>query len=177
VVRRGRSAIGPSGRCVSVLASRAVSIPSLLLAVAHIAGMRQLMVSGYWLRELGCGHRPPALWPRQEALDDGRDGEGDTPLGSTRFVTDVEESVCAARTAAGDRAVLVHGASAAQALLRARLLDEMQIHLVQVLLGEGRRLFDGLGRSRVELELVRRLDDHDVTHLRYRVIGPGNERR
>jgi hypothetical protein len=40
---------------------------------------------------------------------------------------------------------MVHGAGAAQALLRAGLLDEMEIHLVPVLLGRGRRLFGGLG--------------------------------
>jgi dihydrofolate reductase len=72
-----------------------------------------------------------------------------------------------AREVASDRAVLVHGAGAAQALLLAGLLDEMEIHLVQVLLGGGRRLFDGLESRRIELELVRRLDDRDVTHLRY----------
>ena len=86
-----------------------------------------------------------------------------------RFVTDVEECARAARVAAGDRAVMVHGAGAAQALLRAGLMDELEIHLVPVLLGEGRRLFEHLGGDHVELELVRRLEDRDVTHLRYRV--------
>ncbi|MFI1586069.1 hypothetical protein [Embleya sp. NPDC020630] len=38
-----------------------------------------------------------------------------------------------------------------------------------VLLGDGRRLFEHLGGDRIELDLVRRLDDRDVTHLRYRV--------
>jgi dihydrofolate reductase len=60
-------------------------------------------------------------------------------------------------------------AGAAQALLRAGLLDEMEIHLVQVLLGGGRRLFDALGPDHIELELVRRPAGRDVTHLRYRV--------
>ena len=64
---------------------------------------------------------------------------------------------------------MVHGAGAAQALLRAGLMDELEIHLVPVLLGEGRRLFEHLGDRHVELELVRRLEDRDVTHLRYRV--------
>ncbi|MEU5042704.1 dihydrofolate reductase family protein [Streptomyces griseorubiginosus] len=64
---------------------------------------------------------------------------------------------------------MAHGASAAQALLRAGHLDEMEIHLIPVLLGEGRRLFDHLGGKHIELDLVRRLDDRDVTHLRYRV--------
>ena len=56
-----------------------------------------------------------------------------------------------------------------QVLLRAGLLDEMEIHLVPVLLGEGRRLFDSLGPGHIELELVRRVEGRDVTHLRYRV--------
>lgn len=61
---------------------------------------------------------------------------------------------------------MVHGASAARALLDARQLDEIEVHLVPVLLGAGRRLFDG---AKAELELVRRLEDRDVLHLRYRV--------
>src|SRR3954469_1758715 len=47
--------------------------------------------------------------------------------------------------------------------------DEMEIHLIPVLLGDGRRLFDHLGDDHIELDLVRRLEDRDVTHLRYRV--------
>ncbi|MFD5596135.1 dihydrofolate reductase family protein [Streptomyces griseorubiginosus] len=89
--------------------------------------------------------------------------------GHARFVTDVDDCAHQARTAAGDRPVMVHGASAAQALLRAGHLDEMEIHLIPVLLGEGRRLFDHLGTGHIELDLVRRLDDRDVTHLPYRV--------
>src|SRR6266851_5719011 len=67
----------------------------------------------------------------------------------------------------------IAGAGAAQALLRAGLLDEMEIHLVPVLLGGGRRLFDSLGPGHIELELVRRLKARDVTHLRYRVRHHG----
>jgi dihydrofolate reductase len=95
--------------------------------------------------------------------------DGDVPPGSARFVTDVRDCAAQARAAAGDRAVMVHGAGAAQALLRAGLLDELEIHLVPVLLGEGRRLFDALGPDHIELDLVRRLPARDVTHLRYRV--------
>ncbi len=39
---------------------------------------------------------------------------------------------------------MVHGAGAAQTLLRAGQLDELELHLVPVLLGQGRRLFDNL---------------------------------
>jgi hypothetical protein len=48
----------------------------------------------------------------------------------------------------------------------------MEIHLVKVLLGGGRRLFDHLGADHVELDLVRLLEDRDVTHLRYRIRRP-----
>ncbi|WIV55184.1 dihydrofolate reductase family protein [Amycolatopsis nalaikhensis] len=90
----------------------------------------------------------------------------DTPPGSARFFTDVTAAAEEARAAARERDVMVHGASAARALLDARQLDEIEVHLVPVLLGAGRRLFDG---AKAELELVRRLEDRDVLHLRYRV--------
>ncbi|EOD64800.1 dihydrofolate reductase family protein [Amycolatopsis vancoresmycina] len=90
----------------------------------------------------------------------------DTSPGSARFFTDVTAAAEEARAAAGERAVMVHGAGAAQALLAAGLLDEIELHVVPVLLGAGRRLF---GDTEAELELVRRLEDRDVLHLRYRV--------
>ncbi len=65
----------------------------------------------------------------------------------------------------------MHGASAAQALLRVGLLHELEIHLVPVLLGDRRRLFSALELGRIELELVRRMEARDITHLRYRVHG------
>jgi dihydrofolate reductase len=72
--------------------------------------------------------------------------------------------------AAGDRDVLVHGAGIAQRALPSGLLDEMEITLVPVVLGEGRRLFDHLGIEPRQLERVRVLEgDHGVTHLHYRV--------
>jgi dihydrofolate reductase len=98
------------------------------------------------------------------------------PPGTVSYVTDVRECASKARAAAGDADVMVHGAGAAQALLRAGELDELELHVVPVLLGQGRRLFDNLPAQAVELELVRQLsspDDVDparrVTHLRYRV--------
>ncbi|GHG07474.1 MULTISPECIES: dihydrofolate reductase family protein [Amycolatopsis] len=89
----------------------------------------------------------------------------DVPPGSVRFFTDLTSAAEEARASAGDRAVMVHGAGAAQVLQAADQPDELELHVVPVLLGEGRRLFDG---TKAELELVRRLEDRDVLHLRYR---------
>jgi dihydrofolate reductase len=93
--------------------------------------------------------------------------------GHARYVTDVGSCIARAREAAGGRDVLMHGASAAQACLRAGLLDEIEVHLVPVLLGQGRRLFDGLPPDLVELELLRSVEGSDVLHLRYRVCAGG----
>ncbi|TDP97731.1 dihydrofolate reductase family protein [Labedaea rhizosphaerae] len=95
----------------------------------------------------------------------------DVPAGGrTTFHTDVHECAAAARASAGERAVMVHGAAAAQSLLAAGELDELELHVVPVLLGAGRRLFDPEVFGRVELEPVRVLEGPGVTHLRYRVI-------
>lgn len=88
------------------------------------------------------------------------------------FVTDgIEAALEQARAAAGDRDVLVAGgADAVQQYLRAGLFDELQIHLVPVLLGGGVRLLDNLGDAKVGLELDRVADSPAVTHLRYRIV-------
>jgi riboflavin biosynthesis pyrimidine reductase len=66
--------------------------------------------------------------------------------------------------------VLVHGASIAQRALVSGLLDELMIHLVPVLFGDGRRLFEHLGVQQRELERTRVLEgEGGLTHLRYRV--------
>ena len=75
-----------------------------------------------------------------------------------------------AKRAAGDKNVLVHGAATAQLALAAGLLDELEIHLVPVLLGQGRRLFDERGPEQIELERTRTLEgEAGITHLHYRV--------
>jgi dihydrofolate reductase len=88
------------------------------------------------------------------------------------FVTDgIESALERARAAAGDKDVAVGGgANVAQQYLAAGLLDELQIHVVPVLLGGGVRLFDrGAGAGR-ELECTRVVESPAVTHLRYRVV-------
>jgi dihydrofolate reductase len=54
--------------------------------------------------------------------------------------------------------------------LKAGLLDQMQIHLIPVILGGGVRLFEGLGPQRIELEKTRTIDTPRATHLQYRVL-------
>jgi dihydrofolate reductase len=86
------------------------------------------------------------------------------------YVTDVTTAMTEAKRAAGDKNVLVHGATVAQLALGAGLLDELEIHLVPVLLGQGRRLFDNLVPELIGLERTRVLEgEGGVTHLHYRV--------
>jgi dihydrofolate reductase len=93
---------------------------------------------------------------------------GQWPL--VTYVSDLETAITEARQAAGDKNVLVHGAGTAQLALAAGVLDELEIHLIPVLLGQGRRLFDRLGPEHIDLERTRILEGEDgVTHLHYRV--------
>ena len=127
---------------------------------AVISGRRTFELAGRWN---GDHHDGVPIHVLTSAVDD-----GDVPPGSARFHTDVATCAADARATAGGRAVMVHGAGAAHALIEAGELDEMEIHLVPVLLGGGRRLFEA-PTDRVELEPVRRLEGRGVTHLRYRV--------
>jgi dihydrofolate reductase len=94
---------------------------------------------------------------------------GGWPLVS--YVDDVTTAMRQAKEAAGDKNVLVHGAAVAQLALMAGLLDELELHVVPVLFGQGRRLFEGLAAQQIELERTRILEgEGGVTHMHYRVL-------
>lgn len=88
------------------------------------------------------------------------------------FVTDgIHSALDQAKAAAGDRNVdIAGGASTVQRYLREGLIDELQLHVVPVLLGEGLRLFEGLGTGRRNLEPVRVVDTPLATHVKYRFV-------
>ena len=88
------------------------------------------------------------------------------------FVTDgIESALEQAREAAdGKDVALAGGASVAQQYLKAGLIDELQLHVVPVLLGAGARLFDNLEGAKVELECTASVEAPGVTHLTYRVL-------
>jgi dihydrofolate reductase len=73
----------------------------------------------------------------------------------------------ARRAARGKDVSLAGGAHVAGQYLAARLVDEMEIHLVPTLLGSGERLFDGVGDDLHGLELVRTVAAPNVTHLKF----------
>lgn len=89
------------------------------------------------------------------------------------YLSDVVTAMSTAKDAAGNKDVLVHGAFTARLALAAGVLDELQIHLIPVLLGQGRRLFEDMPPDHHELELLRAQDGPGVQHLRYRVRSAG----
>lgn len=98
------------------------------------------------------------------------------PSGETKFefVTDrVEEAIDRARAAVDDGNVGVGGASVIQQCLDAGLLDEIWIHLVPVVLGDGVRLFDHLDDGPPEVETTQVIESPGVTHLHFRVDEGG----
>ena len=86
------------------------------------------------------------------------------------FVTDgVESAVEQARSAAAGQDVLVAGgAKAIQQALAAGLLDELELHVIPIVLGGGERLLENVGQPTLEQVEVR--SSAVATHVRYRVV-------
>jgi dihydrofolate reductase len=131
-------------------------------AGAVVAGRRTAELMDHWGGDHGGlpifvpSHRPPSPAARWGY-----------PL-VTYVAEGIESTMAQAKAVAGDRDVQMRGAYVAQRALEAGVLDEVQIHLIPVLLGRGRRLFDVLP-SEIELEIVQVIDTPEATHLRYRV--------
>jgi dihydrofolate reductase len=130
---------------------------------AVVAGRRTFEWAGGW----GGDHHdgvPIFIYSRHEP---GIDISG-WPL--VTYVDSVETAMSEAKKAAGDKNVMVHGAAVTQLALDAGVLDELELHVVPVLFGQGRRLFEGLDPEQIELERTRILEgEGGVTHMHYRV--------
>jgi dihydrofolate reductase len=121
--------------------------------------------NGWW------GDEPPFHCPVFILTHHPRDPQEMKGGTTFHFVTDgIESALEQAAEAAGDGVVhLSGGADVAQQYLKAGLIDEMEIHLVPIMLGSGARLFDNLGDDPPALECTRVVEAPGVTHLTYRV--------
>jgi dihydrofolate reductase len=88
------------------------------------------------------------------------------------FVTDgIEAALELARAAAGDKNVGVWGGpNLIRQYLQAGLLDEMNIHLVPLLLGSGIRLFEDYNPEGIELRRASSIETPGATHLRFDIV-------
>lgn len=131
---------------------------------AMVAGRRMFDIAHAWGGNPPGGencfivtHNPPQEWIREGS-----------PF---TFVTDgVASAVRQAQEVAGDRDVSISSANIAQQCIEAGLLDELRINLAPVLLGGGVQLFERLGVTPIELEILKVVPASGVTHLRYRVV-------
>lgn len=131
---------------------------------ALVSGRRTFDISSGWGGEHPYGvpcfvvtHEVPDTWTEE--------------TDAVTFVTDgIEHAIQMAKDAAGGKNVAAGGATIAQHCLSAGLLDEIHIHLVPVLLGNGVRLFDKLGIHGIALEQTKSIAANGVTHLKYRVV-------
>jgi dihydrofolate reductase len=89
------------------------------------------------------------------------------------FVTEgIEQALERAKESAGGRDVrLWGGAGVINQYMAAGLLDELELHVIPVLLGDGERLFDNLDGAEIQLEQVRAVEAPGVTHIKYRLNG------
>jgi dihydrofolate reductase len=87
------------------------------------------------------------------------------------FVTDgIHAALERARTAAGDKNVIVMGgADLLRQYLDAGVVEELKLTIAPVLLGSGKRLFDGIERTDLGFERTAVIESPYATHLRYEV--------
>ena len=119
---------------------------------------------GWW------GDNPPYHTPAFVVTHHPRESvemEGGTTF---HFVTEgIEAALERAREAAGDEDVLLAGgANVLQQYLAAGLVDEFELHIAPLLLGDGERLFQGVGKD-LAVEPIRVIEAPGVTHIKYRV--------
>ena len=120
---------------------------------------------GWW------GNDPPYHYPVFVVTHYPRD-PGEMEGGTTfHFVTaGIESALEEAKEAAGGKDVMLWGGGqVVQQYLAAGLLDELELHVVPVLLGDGARVFGSAGDAEVQLEQVRAVQAPGVAHLKYRV--------
>lgn len=90
--------------------------------------------------------------------------------GFTYVTNGIESAVSQATAVAGDKNIWVMGgATTIQQFLKVGLIDELHIHIADVLLGAGTRLFDHLSSEHIELERIRVIQTPAATHLSFRV--------
>jgi dihydrofolate reductase len=156
--------IGPDDRFKPPLRSRAV-VEEMFECGAIITGRRTFDIAGGWGGHHPLGapfflltHHPPA-----EHVGPG--------TGGTVVTDGIHSALEQARAAAGASAIAVGAANVIQQFLRAELLEEINIDLVPVLLGDGVPLFANLEGHSLDLECTRVVESDGVTHLRYRIVG------
>ena len=97
--------------------------------------------------------------------------EEEPPDAGFTFVNGLEEAIAQAREVAGDKDVFVMGgADVIRQALRTGQVEELSISIAPVVLGGGKRLFDGFEES-LDLEHLNLLQSPFATHINYRVVG------
>ena len=81
----------------------------------------------------------------------------------------IESALAKAQAVAGDKRIGLMGADVPRQFLAAGLVDEIRIHLVDALLGGGRRMFEELPQ-RIELKQTELYEAGGVAHVAYRVV-------
>ena len=106
-------------------------------------------------------HEPPSKHPKE------------TEDLTFTFVTDgLESAINQAQVAARDKDVtIIGGASVARQALNAGLVDELEIDIMPVLLGDGLRLFEEIDNGQMQLQRLEVMElPRGRTHLKFRII-------
>lgn len=98
-----------------------------------------------------------------------RTADAPPPESGFRFVTDLDDALARAAEAAGERDVVIGGGvDVIRQALAAGRVDELVVSTAPVVLGGGKRLFEGFDHD-LDLDIDRVWSSPYATHVRYRV--------
>lgn len=169
---QGEGAVGETGVDDDVLRESAANIGATIMGRNTFGPIRGAWQDeewrGWW------GDDPPYHHPVFVLTHHARAPQPMQGGTTFNFVTDgIESALRQAREAAGDKDIaILGGANVIQQYLAAGLLDQVELHIVPLLLGGGARLLDNLGASLPTFEPVRTIEGNGVTHIKYRVVRP-----
>ena len=128
------------------------------------------VILGRTTYDVGRPHWDGTPYPAPSFVLTSRDGEPDSGFAFVR--SGIADALDEARSVAGDRDIVVMGASVARQFLSAGLVDELALQVVPLLLGSGEPLFDAATPS-IPLEMVSARPSATVVHVTYRPGPPG----
>ncbi len=123
--------------------------------MSRLGGIEEIYGGAWRGPEFVITHRPPVA-PSNPAL--------------TFFTSSIDNAVATALTSAEGKNIVLFGATIPRQCLNAGVVDEILIHLVPVLPGDGIRLYEARGFGQVNLEPTYVGQSGQVTNLRFRVV-------
>jgi dihydrofolate reductase len=96
---------------------------------------------------------------------------GTTVKGFSYVIDGIIHALKKAKEVAGEKNIwIMGGADIIQQYLKARLVDELHVHIAPVLFCGGTQLFDHTGTTHIELNKIKVANTPEATHMKFEIV-------